>query len=49
MLYGSAKDVAKIGTDAIPGVTLNFIPSAGHMLQIEQPEAFNAIIKEIVK
>ncbi len=46
---GSAKDVAKIGTDAIPSVTLNFIPSAGHMLQIEQPEAFNAIIKEIVK
>jgi pimeloyl-ACP methyl ester carboxylesterase len=46
---GSSKDVAKIGTDAIPGVTLQFIPDAGHMLQIEQPEKFNTLIQEIVR
>ncbi|NUN68414.1 MAG: alpha/beta hydrolase [Bacteroidetes bacterium] len=46
---GAAKDVAKIGTDAIPGVTLDLIPSAGHMLQIEQPEAFNALVRKIVQ
>lgn len=46
---GTATDVAKIGTDAIPGVTLNIISEAGHMLQIEKPAEFNAIIKELVK
>lgn len=46
---GSATDVAKIGTDAIPNVTLTFIPEAGHMLQIEKPEEFNAIVNGIVR
>jgi pimeloyl-ACP methyl ester carboxylesterase len=46
---GSSSDVAKIGTDAIPNVTLNFIPAAGHMLQIEKPAEFNAIIRDLVK
>lgn len=46
---GEARDVAKIGTDAIPGVTLQFIPEAGHMLQIEKPEEFNSIVRQLVK
>ncbi|MBP6672957.1 MAG: alpha/beta hydrolase [Bacteroidetes bacterium] len=46
---GSAADVAKIGTDAIPNVTLNFIPEAGHMLQLENPEEFNAIVIGFLK
>ncbi len=46
---GSAADVAKIGTDAIPNVTLTFIPEAGHMLQIEKPDEFNAIVRGIVQ
>lgn len=46
---GSANDIAKIGTDAIPGVTLDMIPEAGHMLQIEKPAEFNAIIRELMK
>ena len=46
---GSAAEVAKIGTDAIPNVTLTFIPGAGHMLQLEKPEEFNMRIIELVK
>lgn len=46
---GTAADIAKIGTDAIPNVTLNFIPEAGHMLQLEKPEEFNALVIGFLK
>ena len=41
---GRSADVAKIGTDAIPNVTLTMIPHAGHMLQLERSEEFNTAV-----
>ncbi len=46
---GASADIAKIGTDAIPNVTLTFIPSAGHMLQMERPDEFNAVVIDLIK
>jgi pimeloyl-ACP methyl ester carboxylesterase len=30
--------------EAIPGAQLNLIPKAGHLVALEQPEAFNAVV-----
>jgi pimeloyl-ACP methyl ester carboxylesterase len=43
---GSPADIAAIGTRAIPHNTLRMIPEAGHMVQIEQPERYNAALLE---
>jgi 3-oxoadipate enol-lactonase len=34
--------------DAIPGAKLVIIPNAGHLSNFEQPEAFNAAVREFL-
>lgn len=46
---GRAADVFQLGHQAIVGSTLVEIDHAGHMLQIEQPEAVNAAILEYLR
>ncbi|MDT8323315.1 MAG: alpha/beta hydrolase [Bacteroidota bacterium] len=43
---GRTVDVMRIGEEAIPQATLHMVPDAGHMLQIERPEAVNRLIIE---
>ncbi|MHB1050742.1 MAG: alpha/beta fold hydrolase [Bacteroidota bacterium] len=41
---GSSKEIGEMGASLIPGSTLTFIDGAGHMLQMEKPDAFNSFI-----
>ena len=43
---GTSAEIASIGTRAIPHNTLRMIPEAGHMVQIEQAEKYNATLLE---
>jgi pimeloyl-ACP methyl ester carboxylesterase len=43
---GRPADVFRAGHSAIPGSVLVEIDKAGHMLQIEQPEAFNQAVRD---
>ncbi|WP_276498528.1 alpha/beta fold hydrolase [Pontibacter litorisediminis] len=40
--------VAEIGKERIPNSQLVMLPQAGHMLQFEQPEAFNKAVSEFL-
>lgn len=40
--------VANIGREQIPGSQVKMLPQAGHMLQFEQPNAFNQAIREFL-
>lgn len=46
---GFPKDVFQMGHKLIPGSELVEIDNAGHMLQIEQPEAYNRTVIDFVK
>jgi 3-oxoadipate enol-lactonase len=37
-------DQARLIADGIPGATVRVIPSAAHLVNVEQPEAFNAAV-----
>ena len=40
----AAPDVARKMAERIPGATCRILPGAGHLLNIEQPDAFNALL-----
>ncbi len=46
---GESKDIAAIGTKAIPNVALIMIPEAGHMVQMEKPAEFNQAVLSWLK
>lgn len=46
---GRTSDVFEVGAEQIPDAELTEIDDAGHMLQIERPEAFNAAVRAAVE
>jgi pimeloyl-ACP methyl ester carboxylesterase len=46
---GESKDIAAIGTKAIPNVALIMIPEAGHMVHMEKPAEFNQTVLSWLK
>ena len=40
--------VAEMGRERIPGSQVKLLPQAGHMLQFEQPKAFNQAVREFL-
>ncbi len=46
---GSSREVAKIAQEAIPNVTMTFIPEAGHMVQMEKANELNSTILGLLK
>jgi pimeloyl-ACP methyl ester carboxylesterase len=54
ILAGTADRVIPVGNaqllaDAIPGAQLQLLEGAGHLIQVEQPEAFNSAVVEFLK
>ena len=43
------QEVAKVATDRIKKCKLQWMPEAGHMMQWEQPQAFNEAVRKFVK
>lgn len=41
-------DDSRAMADAIPGATLHIIADAGHLSNLEQPEAFNAALRQLI-
>ena len=41
---GCSKDIGDVGVRDIPNSKIFYIPNAGHMLQLEQPQEFNRLV-----
>ncbi len=41
-------DLARVMSDGIPGARLEVVPGAGHLTPLEQPERFNALVREFM-
>jgi pimeloyl-ACP methyl ester carboxylesterase len=48
LIWGSEDEITPLWEDIPPGVRLEIIPNAGHLCYIEQPETFNAIVREFL-
>ena len=46
---GTARAVFQRGAAAIPGATLTEVPGAGHLIQVERPEAFVDAVRAVLR
>ncbi len=54
VIHGEADQIipaseARLMADAIPGAQLRLLPGAGHLLNMEQPEAFNDAVLSFLR
>ena len=45
----AAPDVARKLAERIPGAQSHILPGAGHLLNIEQPDAFNTVLLQFLR
>jgi CBS domain containing-hemolysin-like protein len=45
----AAPDVARKMAERIPGALCHILPGAGHLLNIEQPDAFNTVLLQFLR
>jgi pimeloyl-ACP methyl ester carboxylesterase len=48
LIWGSEDEITPLWKETPPGVRLEIIPDAGHLCYIEQPDRFNAIVREFL-
>jgi pimeloyl-ACP methyl ester carboxylesterase len=48
LIWGSEDEITPLWEDIPAGVRLEIIPDAGHLCYIEQPDTFNAIVREFL-
>lgn len=48
LIWGSEDEITPVWDERPPGTRLEIIPGAGHLCYIEQPQRFNAIVREFL-
>jgi pimeloyl-ACP methyl ester carboxylesterase len=48
LIWGAQDEITPLWDELPPGARLKVIPGAGHLCYIEQPDLFNAIVREFL-